>query len=87
MSSPLPFQKTTDGRWAVHCDQTPVVVQTRGEAELLASVSVEHAKLYDDTPGEPDRKRVEQIVALAKQYAYTSVALRALERWLGEQRA
>jgi hypothetical protein len=62
-----------------------VVVQKLSEAELLAYLPVEHYKIESDSLMKPDVSRVRKIVALCKQYQYSSSAARRLETWLADQ--
>ena len=75
------FQKSPDGRRAVHCDGAVIQVQTEPEAKLLANLPVEHAKL--STGSGPDRAHVQKILAVCKDYdLYKMFAVRQLDHWL-----
>ena len=84
MSNPITTtfasEKVRDGRWAVHCDGTVVQVQSESEAELLASLPAEHAKIGTG-PG-PERDRVRRILAICNRYdLYKMFAVRQLDHW------
>jgi hypothetical protein len=88
ITAAFPFEQTAGDRWVVHMDGTDVVVLTKGEAEVLAAVPVEHAMIYTDAPRRPHRERVQRMVAVAKQYGlYKMKAIRDLDAWLRKQEA
>ncbi len=86
ITTPFPIKQTNDGRFAVHIDDNIVIVQTRQEADLLASISVEHSKTFTDVPGKPDAARVRKILQVCEDYRYNSHVPRQLEQWLKRQR-
>lgn len=82
VTGPFPFERTADGRFAVHLDSNVVVVQSKKEAELLASFAVEYAKIFSDAPRRPDPERVRSILKVCEDYHHRSHAERHLRRWL-----
>src|SRR5215471_5625760 len=85
MASPFPFEQNRESRWVVYLDGETVVVQTRTEAGLLASIPVEHARLKGDEELKPDASRVRQILSVAKRYGYSSRASQELAAWLASE--
>lgn len=84
VTTPFPIEPTSNGMFAVNLDGNIVNVQTRPEAELLASLSVEHSKMFTDIAGKPNEDRVRKIVQICKAYNYSSAAQRQLDSWLTE---
>lgn len=87
VTGPFPFERIADGRFAVHLDGNVVTVQTKQEAELLASLSVELAKIFAGALRMPDPEHVRSILKVCGDYRYRSHGERHLRRWLAEQDA
>ena len=80
----FPVEQTADGRWTVLLDNYPVTVQTRDEADLLASLPMQYTKLFTDVKGGPDAELCRRMIEVGKRYSYSSFAFRRLESWLSE---
>jgi hypothetical protein len=85
--SRLAFEQTIEGRWLVYLGNRHVFVQTRNDAELIASLPVELAKFSSGRIGKSDIARARKIVKLCESYnLHTKVsAVRMLDAFIQER--
>jgi hypothetical protein len=81
---PFDIEPRPSGRWVVIVDAASVEVQTLSEAELLAYLPVEHAKLQEEMGSKLSQSRVRRVLAIAKRYSYASPASQQLTAWLAQ---
>ena len=82
---PFEIEPRPSGRWAVLVDGAAVEVQTLSEAELLAWLPLEHAKLHEELGNKLNVSRVRRVLSIARRYNYTSPAAQQLSEWLRQQ--
>jgi hypothetical protein len=81
---PFEIEPRPSGRWVVLADGATVEVQTLSEAELLAYLPLEHAKLQEEMGSKLNASRVRRLLAIARRHNYTSSASQQLAAWLAQ---
>jgi len=76
--------KRNDGRYDVKLGNTTVTVQTRREAETLASLPEVYTAFQS---GKRNEDRIRAVLTVCDAYGYTSHAKRHLGSWLSKQPA
>lgn len=83
--NPFPVQHNDDG-WCVITGDEPVACASQDDAELLAQIPCQHARIHADATLPPDRQVIESIIKLGETYRLGKrmTAFRQLKTWFAK---